>query len=165
MSLLLQVNVDPKSRDRFAASFLSAVARFSSCSHCRRSGPGRVNLSKKTADPDIQGRGQSFQDQDSDVLLAPFDSADVRPVDRRLKRKPFLRKASLDAQLAQIPTDEFAGVHDGAQGHIECLTIDGLSVPYSLQHVSPRNRTDASGGAHRIRVCRYSKELDDDRLY
>lgn len=159
MSLLLQVNVDPQSRDHFAASFLSGVARFSSCSHCRRSGPDRVNLSEKTADPDIQGRCQSFQNRDSDVLLAPFDSADVRPVDRRLKRKPFLRKASLDAQLAQIPADEFAGVHDGAQGHIECLTIDGLSVPYSLQHVSPRNRTDASEGVDHMRLGKVSKGI------
>jgi hypothetical protein len=70
-----------------------------------------------------------------------------------------LRKASLDAQLAQIPADEFASVHDGAQGHIECLTIDGLLVPYSLQHVSPRNRADVSEAVDHMRLSKVSKGI------
>lgn len=158
MSPLLQVNLAAQSRDHFAASFLSAVTRFSSCSHCRRSGLGRINLSEEPADPDIQGRCQSLQDRDSDILLAALDTTDIGPVDRRLKREPFLRKASLNTQFAKIPADEFAGVHDDAQGHNECLTIDGLSVPYLLQLVSPCNRTDASEGVHRMRPSKDSKD-------
>lgn len=122
-----------ESRVSFAASFLSGFVWLSSCSHRRGAGFVRPSFLKENAHFHVQGLRQRLQHGNRHVFFAPFDTADIGTVDRGLKRKPFLRQAALDAQLAKVPTDEFASIHSRAKGHIERLTIDGLIVPYFAQ--------------------------------
>lgn len=124
-----------ESRASFAASFLSGFVWLSSCSH--RCGAGFVGPSflKENAHFHVQGLRQRLQHGNRHVFFAPFDTADIRTVDRGLKRKPLLRQAALDAQLSEIPADEFASIHSRAKGHNARLTIDGLIVPYFAQRI------------------------------
>lgn len=122
-----------QSRASFAASFLSSFAWLSSCPHGRGGRFVRFSFLKEGAHLHVQGLRQRLQHRNRHVLFAPFNTTDVGTVDRGLKRKPFLRQAALHAQLAEVPTDEFASIHSRAKGHIARLTIDGLSVPYFAQ--------------------------------
>lgn len=124
-----------QSRASFAASFLSSFTWLSSCPHGRGAGFVRPSFLKERAHFHVQGLRQRFQHGNRHVLFTPFNTADVGTVDRGLKRKPFLRQAALHAQLAEVPTDEFASIHSRAKGHIARLTIDGLIVPYFVQRV------------------------------
>lgn len=122
-----------ESRANIAASFLSGFTLLSPCPHGRGARFVRPSFLKERTHLHVQGPRQRLQYGNSDVLFAPFDTADIGAVDCCLERKPFLRQAPLDAQLAEIPADEFASIHSRAKGHIAGLTIDGLSVPYFAQ--------------------------------
>lgn len=125
------------SRAPFAASFLSGFAWLSSCPQGRGTGGVRLSFLKEGAHLHVQRLRQRLQYGNGYVLFTPLDTTDVGAVDRCFERKPFLRQAALDAQLAEIPADEFASIHSRAKGHIARLTIDGLSVPYSRYGRAP----------------------------
>lgn len=122
-----------ESRASFAASFLSTFARLSPCLQGRGAGFVRPSFQKEGAHLHVQRLRKRLQYGNRHVLFAPFNTPDIGAVDRGLKRKPFLRQAALDAQLAEVPADEFTSIHSRAKGHTERLTIDGLIVPYLAQ--------------------------------
>lgn len=75
---------------------------------------------------------QSLQCIGRDVFRAALDTTDIRSIDLGRQRQSLLRQALFNAELAEIPTNDFAHIHREQEGNTNGLTIDGLTVPYSM---------------------------------
>jgi hypothetical protein len=60
-----------------------------------------------------QRQGQTVQNVDRRIFVLAFEAANVRTIDLRIIRKPFLREASANPQPPQIPSYQGPPVHTG----------------------------------------------------
>lgn len=90
-------------------------------------------LDQKSRGGHTKDNCQGIQRIDGDILRTALDAANVRSINLRRQCQPLLRQTLLSSQFAEIPANDLAHIHCGQEGNINGLTIDGLTVPYSLR--------------------------------